>query len=141
MLRVPVLGSWVNYVLVMCALIFTGLGLGFVLSLLAHNTSQAVQYSMIVLLGSIFFSGLFLSLHLLRPAVRTVSWLLPATYGTQMLQDVMLRGVFPTEDLLLLGVLFAMGVGFFLVAWYLLRRRMELRRGGKNGEGASVQSQ
>lgn len=133
-LRVPVLGHWGNYILVLCTLIFTGLGLGFVLSLLARNTSQAVQYSMIVLLGSIFFSGLFLSLNLLRPAVRIVSWLLPATYGTQMLQDVMLRGVFPMEDVRLLGTLFAMGLAFFVTAWYLLRRRMELRRTGKNGE-------
>jgi len=133
-LRVPVLGHWGNYVLVLCALIFTGLGLGFVLSLLARNTSQAVQYSMIVLLASIFFSGLFLALNLLRPAVRIVSWMLPATYGTQMLQDVMLRGVFPMEDVRLLGALFAMGVAFFLAAWYMLRRQMELRRTGRNGE-------
>lgn len=135
-LGVPILGSWGTYVLVMCTLIFTGLGLGFVLSLLARNTSQAVQYSMIVLLASIFFSGLFLSLQLLRPAVRIVSWMLPATYGTQMLQDVMLRGVFPMEDTLLLAALFAMGVAFFVAAWYLLRRKMGLRRLKDNGERA-----
>ncbi|MDX1688562.1 MAG: ABC transporter permease [Candidatus Promineifilaceae bacterium] len=132
-LRVPVLGSWGAYFLALSTLIFTGLGLGFVLSLLARNTSQAVQYSMIVLLASIFFSGLFLSLQLLRPAVQVVSWTLPATYGTQMLQDVMLRGAFSNEDASLLAALLGMGVAFFLAAWYLLRREMGLRRIGDDG--------
>lgn len=123
-LGVPMLGHWATYTGVIALLIFAGLGLGFVISLLAHNTSQAVQSSMIILLASIFFSGLFLSLELLRPFVRAVSWLLPATYGTQTLQDVMLRGIFPMGNWILLGVLLVMGLGFFLLAWYLLRRRM-----------------
>ncbi|MCA9950429.1 MAG: hypothetical protein KDE48_12340 [Anaerolineales bacterium] len=36
--------------------------------------SQAVQFSMIVLLASIFFSGFFIALHRLVDAVHIVSW-------------------------------------------------------------------
>lgn len=124
-LRVPMVGQWANYALITGVLIFTSLGLGFVISLVAETTSQAVQYSMIVLLASIFFSGFFLSLQLLRPAVRIVSWLLPATYATQMLQNVMLRGTF--GDVELLYVLALMGAAFFILAWLLLRRKMARR--------------
>lgn len=124
-LRVPMLGQWGSYALIAGVLIFTSLGLGFVLSLLAQTTSQAVQYSMIVLLASIFFSGFFLTLQLLRPAVRVVSWMLPATYATQMLQNVMLRGTF--RDIELLYTLALMGVVFFVLAWLLLKRKMARR--------------
>jgi ABC-2 type transport system permease protein len=124
-LQFPMLGEWINYVGIMAALIFSALGLGFVISLLAQTTTQAVQYSMIALLASIFFSGLFLGLELLRPAVQIVSWMLPATYATQMLQDVMLRGTFTRPDLLL--ALAAIGVALFVLAWAMLRRTMARR--------------
>ena len=126
-IQVPMLGEWGPYALVLAALVFTSLGMGFIISLVAETTSQAVQYSMIILLASIFFSGFFLTLDLLRPFVQVVSWLLPATYATQMLQDVMLRGLFTFDDMLLLGTLTAMGMVFFILAWVMLRRKMTLR--------------
>jgi ABC-type multidrug transport system permease subunit len=106
----------------MATLIFSALGVGFVLSLMAQTTSQAIQYSMILLLGSIFFSGFFLALQLLWEPIRAISWLLPVTYAIQMLQNVMLRGTFAGWTLLL--ILAAYGLVFFLIAWLLLRRRM-----------------
>lgn len=123
-LQVPMLGSWAHYLLTLTALVFASLGAGFLLSLVSQSTSQAVQYAMIVLLSSIFFGGFFLSLDLLQPYVRVVSWMLPATYGTQLLQDIMLRGLFTANDSLLLIGLTAMGVVFFLLALVLLRRKM-----------------
>ncbi len=123
-LQVPMLGEWSVYVLTVIALVFAALGAGFVISLLSQTTTQAVQYAMIVLLASIFFGGFFLGLDLLQPYVRVVSWALPATYGTQLLQDVMLRGAFTRESLVLLLGLFGWGLFFFLLALILLRRKM-----------------
>jgi ABC-2 type transport system permease protein len=124
-LRVPVLGDWTQYALVLLALVFTALGVGFVFSLLAETTSQAVQYAMILLLTSIFFSGFFLSLDMLWAPVRIVSWLLPATYGIRLLQNVMLRGIIADWGLLI--NLAAFGLCFLLVAWILLHVRMARR--------------
>lgn len=121
-LRVPMLGAWPNYVAAVAALLFTSLGIGFVISLISNTDSQAVQYSMIVLLTSVFFSGFFLSLNALWAPVRTISWMLPATYGILLLQDIMLRGVL--QNPFLLGALAAIGVGFMLLALLLLRRQM-----------------
>lgn len=124
-MQFPMLGDWGIYAAIIASLIFTSLGMGFVISLIAQTTTQAVQYSMIVLLASIFFSGLFLGLELLRPFVQVVSWALPATYATQMLQDVMLRGTFTRP--VLLWALLLIGVSLFVLAWALLRRTMARR--------------
>lgn len=121
-LGVPILGDWVTFALVLLALIFTALGMGFVLSLVAETTSQAVQYSMILLLASVFFTGFFLSIEMLWAPVRIVSWMLPATYGIQLLQNVMLRGI--VGDWTLLINLAAIGLNFFFISWLLLSWRM-----------------
>jgi ABC-2 type transport system permease protein len=123
-LRVPLLGSWVHYILVVAALLLASLGIGFNISLLARSDSQAIQYGMLTLLAAIFFSGFFLPLYRLAPAVRIISWLLPATYGTTMLQDVMLRGQHPSY--LLLIVLIAFAVLLFIMAWIRLGRQMQI---------------
>lgn len=121
-LGVPMLGHWGDYALSLASLVFTSLGIGFTISLVANTDTEAVQYSMIVLLTSVFFSGALISLHTLWEPVRVVSWLLPATYGVQLLQNIMLRGL-PFNALVLSG-LTAIGIFLFLVAWYLLRRLM-----------------
>lgn len=122
LLRVPMLGSWAWYVVVLLALLYTSLGMGFAISTISQTDSQAVQYSMIVLLASIFFSGFFIALHRLLEGVHVVSWLLPATYGTAMLQDVMLRGRTPAA--LLLGGLILFGFLLYTFAWWRMRRLM-----------------
>lgn len=121
-LRTPQLGIWGNYILVILALLLASLGLGFHISLAARSDSQAIQYGMLTLLAAIFFSGFFLPLYRLAPPVRIISWLLPATYGTVMLQDVMLRGQPP--PLLLLLTLFVYAVFLFLTGWCRLSRQM-----------------
>ena len=122
LLRVPMLGSWLWFAVVITALLYTSLGMGFAISSISQTDSQAVQYSMIVLLASIFFSGFFIALHRLLTGVHVVSWMLPATYGTSMLQDVMLRGRPP--QMLILAGLILFGVLLYTFAWWRLRHLM-----------------
>jgi len=77
---------------------------------------------MIVLLTSVFFSGFILGLETLWQPVRVISWALPATYGISLLRGLMLLGDPLAWDTLL--QLTAIGVGFFGLAWFLLRRSM-----------------
>lgn len=121
-MQVPMLGAWGMVVLTILALIFTSLGIGFIISLISTTDTQAVQYAMIVLLTSVFFGGFILELHTLWPPVRLISWSLPATYGILLLRDVMLRGN-PADPMLLLQFV-AIGLGLFVLAWFLLRRSM-----------------
>jgi ABC-2 type transport system permease protein len=119
-LKMPMLGSWFYYLLVMAALLFTSLSIGFVISLVSQNDSQAVQLTMLVLLASVFFSGFLMNLDMLSKPVRVLSWSLPTTYGIIMLRNIFLRGDVP--DLTLLGELVAIGVVMCVIAWLLLRR-------------------
>lgn len=123
LLKVPMFGNWINYALAMTVLLFTSLGVGFLISLISETDTQAVQYSMLLLLASIFFSGFFLDLRLMWEPMKVLAWSLPATYGIRMLQDVMLRGA-SAPNLLLYG-LALIGVALFFLDWLMLRRRME----------------
>ena len=119
-LDVPILGSAAWLALVLALVTVAAVGLGLVVSLVSQSDTQAVQYAMLVLLASLFFSGFFLSLEQLDPAVRTLSWLLPVTYGISGVQDVMLRGIAPDGvELAWLGVY---GAAAYVVSWLLTRR-------------------
>ena len=65
----------------------------FFISLISENDTQAVQFSMLLLLASIFFSGFFLDLRLMWEPMKAFSYILPATYGMNIMKDVMLRGL------------------------------------------------
>jgi ABC-2 type transport system permease protein len=119
-LHMPMLGNWLFFALAVAGVLFTSLGIGFAISIVSQTDSQAVQYSMILLLASVFFSGFIMSLTLLWPPVRVLSWLLPTTYGTSMLRDIALRGINP--NWLQMGGLFALGLVFLVVSWLLMRR-------------------
>ncbi len=125
-LHLPMLGDWISFAIVVAAVLFTSLGIGFVISLLSQTDSQAVQYTMLVLLTSVFFSGFILDLNALLPPVLVVSGLMPTTYGTLLLRDLMLRGL--PLNLLLVGGLVALGIVLYLIAWLLMRRTISHAR-------------
>ena len=121
-LNVPLRGSLVLLVVAALATFTAAVSVGFSLALFAESNSQAVQYAMLVLLGSIFFSGFILSLTRFHPPLDLVSRALPATYGVSLFRDVMLRGRSPAA--VDLGSLAAFGVGLTVLNWLLLRRRL-----------------
>lgn len=115
------------YVTTLVLVISASLGLGFVLSAAARTDSQAVQYTMMVLLASIFFTGFMIPLGQLIPAVRAVSFLIPATYGIAGLQDIMFRGIFP--DIRMLGGLVIYTMVVLVASWFVLRKHVRTTRG------------
>jgi ABC-2 type transport system permease protein len=123
LLKVPILGSLQDYALAVVVLLFASLGVGFLISLISDTDTQAVQYSMLLLLASIFFSGFFLDLRMMKEPITYIAWSLPATYGIRMLQDTMLRGI-ALPPLIFQGIA-GIGIGFFLIDWILLRKKME----------------
>ncbi len=119
-LNMPMIGNWWYMALVIAAVLFASLGIGFFISIISQTDTQAVQYSMITLLASVFFSGFIMSLNTLWEPVRVISWMLPNTYGTFLLRDIALRGIAP--DWTLLGGLVAIGLFLMLVSWRLMKR-------------------
>ncbi len=98
------------------------LGLGLLISILADSERQAVKLSLLVLLGSVFFSGFALPVAEFAAPVQAASYLLPATSGIRLAQDVMLRG--GIEAPWVAGVLAALACALLLACWLLVRRGM-----------------
>jgi len=124
-LSTPMLGSWTDYIIAIILLLLTSLAVGFFISLISENDTQAVQFSMLLLLASIFFSGFFLDLRLMWEPMKVISYLLPATYGIYILHDVMLRGL--PIPLLYAGGLALIGIILYLADGAILRRMMKTR--------------
>ena len=121
-LRIPLEGDVAWVAATVALVLLASLALGMVLSMISGSETQAVQYAMLTLLAGLFFSGFVLDVSQLATPYRYISYLLPVTYGIDMLHDVMLRGVAPdSSDLIGLGVL----VGAYgLLAVGLLHRRL-----------------
>jgi ABC-2 type transport system permease protein len=122
LLGVPILGQPLWAVVTLGLLLFSSLGLGFFIAGFAETETQAVQLAMLVLLASIFFGGFFLALDTLWTPIRTISYLLPVTFGSLDLREVMLRGAVP--DPATLAVLALIGVACYFGASLELSRRM-----------------
>jgi ABC-2 type transport system permease protein len=122
LLGVPILGQPGWAALTLGLLLFSSLGLGFFIAGLAETETQAVQLAMLVLLASIFFGGFFLALDTLWEPIRAISYLLPVTFGSIDLREVMLRGATPEPvSLVALGII---GVACYAAASLELSRRM-----------------
>ncbi len=124
-LGIHILGGYLPFAGVLLLLILASLSFGFFISAISNSESQAVQFSMLVLLASVFFGGFFLGLDSLAPYVRVISYALPVTYGIKALQAVMLRGETPAWWVL--AALGAMALLLFIVSTALFRR--QFRRG------------
>lgn len=121
-LGVPMRGSWVVLGLSTVGVLLAAIALGFVIALVARTDSQAVQYAMLVLLASIFFSGFILGLDRFVAPLDRLAYLLPTTYGIALFRGTMLRGE-PGAPVIVAGliVLIALLGG---ASWVLLRRRL-----------------
>ena len=115
-------GPRIWYAAIVFLVLMASLGAGFVISAVARTESEAVQYAMIALLVSIFFSGFFISIDRLIEPVRVISFLLPATYGIAALQEVAFLGQAP--DPWLVGGAALLALVLLLSAWALMRKRV-----------------
>jgi ABC-2 type transport system permease protein len=91
-LDVPFIGSpfWAAAVFILLGAI--AVSVGFIIATLAGSETQTVQLSMLVLLFSVFFGGLFIPVASLAMPVRLVGLLVPVTHAGGALRAVMLRG-------------------------------------------------
>jgi ABC-2 type transport system permease protein len=121
-LGVPLAGSVLAVAAVVALVLAASIGVGFLMALVSDSDSQAVQYAMLLLLASIFFTGFLLSLERFRAWITWIALPIPAARGVSALRDLMLRGTeLTTGTVLHLGVL---ALVFFVLSWILLARRL-----------------
>ena len=92
------------------------------ISTLVDSERAAVQFSMLVLLASVFFSGFVLPLDQFVAPLRIAAYSLPVTHGIQLLQDYMLRGT--TNESWELYALCGIGAVLFVVTSVTVRRNL-----------------
>jgi ABC-2 type transport system permease protein len=119
--EVPAPVDWLVFSGLVALTLLASLGIGYLIASVSATDSQAVQFSMLLLLAAIFFSGLFMPLDRIGMPVEIVSWLLPATYLFVGLQQLMLLAM--PADLLLFAGLTAITIVTFTAARVLLPRR------------------
>lgn len=114
-------GRWDMYAIVIGLTLVASLALGFLVAAIASTEAQAVQFAMLILLVTIFFSGFVLSLDRIMGPAAAIAELVPATAGISGLQDVLFRGIMPSAtDILRLSGYTVIALGG---AFYLFRRR------------------
>jgi ABC-2 type transport system permease protein len=121
-LHVPMQSDPGRVAIVVALLSFASLGLGLLISTLVDSERAAVQFSMLVLLASVFFSGFVLPLDQFITPLRYAAYTLPVTHGIQLLQDYMLRG--STNEAWELYALLAIGMVLFIVTSVTVRRNL-----------------
>ncbi|MEO7118597.1 MAG: ABC transporter permease, partial [Candidatus Limnocylindrales bacterium] len=122
--NLPVLGDPLLVAGVLTMLMFASLGLGLFVSVISGTERQAVQFSLLLLLASVFFSGFVLPVSDFGTPVQVVAYLLPVTHGIALLQDLMLRGS-TTEPWHFTAL--AATIALLLIATTLLLRRLMSR--------------
>lgn len=123
-LGVPFIGDPLLVVGVLASSSFASIGLGFLIAGLSRTETQAVQWSMLLILASIFFTGFIVPLNQFNDYTRYFSYILPMTFGATNLQDVMLDNHWPTLFYLLMPL--GLGVIYFLVGRFLYKRQFSI---------------
>ena len=119
---VPFLAAPAPVLMTLGLLVLASTGLGVVIALVSDSDRQAVQLALLLLLASVFFSGLALDLSQFSAPVRAGSELLPVTQASRLLQELLLRG--GPADTARVAALGAMTVVLFLVGWLAVRRTL-----------------
>ncbi|WP_410771877.1 ABC transporter permease [Fontibacillus sp. BL9] len=84
-------GSFAFVMLLTLLLSMTALTLGTLLSAFANNELQMIQFIPLIIVPQLFLSGLF-PLETLPEWLQQLKILMPLTYGTEALSEVMIRG-------------------------------------------------
>lgn len=121
---VPINGSLLLLWALIPIFLFTGLGLGLLISTVAQNQAQAFQVSFLVILPSVLLSGFFFPREAMPRAIYPFTAIIPVTYFIEILRGIILRGAgWPElwrQSLILLG----MGIGILAVAAARFQKRL-----------------
>lgn len=124
LLGVPFIGDPLLAVGVIASSSFASIGLGFLIAGLSRTETQAVQWSMLLILASLFFTGFIVPLNQFNVFVRYFSYILPMTFGATNLQDVMLDNRWP--DLFFLLMPLGLGLVYFIIGRFLYKRQFSI---------------
>lgn len=122
---VPMRGSPITAFAVILLLGAGALALGSFVSNFARSEFQVVQFIPIVIIPQIVLCGVFWPVQSVPEFLRPISYVLPLTYASDALREIMLKGASAYDiiyDFLYLGIFFLVS---FAAATAMLRREVE----------------
>lgn len=106
------------------ALFAVGLqGIATLISTLANNEAQAMQFVLFLLIPSIMLSGVFWPLEAMPASIRPLSYAMPLTYANTALRKVMLTNAGPGDVRFEMIVLAGIAVGTLALSILSMRRQ------------------
>jgi ABC-2 type transport system permease protein len=91
---VSIRGNYLFLLLGVILFLICGLGLGLLISTVAHTQQVAFIISIVsTLLPTFILSGFVFPIRNMPPAVQVITYLIPARYFLVVLRDIMLKGV------------------------------------------------
>jgi len=121
--NVMIVGNVLLALLVVFILGVGNQGLGFMLSSVAKNEFQAIQFLPLILFPSILLSGVFWPIEAVPTILRPVSYFIPLTYAVEGLRSVMIRGWSVDGIWLQLIILIGFATAMLMLSAYGLKRR------------------
>ena len=115
-----------NALLVLLTIFLLGVGsqgLGFLLSSIAKNEFQAVQFTPLILFPSILLAGVFWPLEAVPDLLRPVSNFIPLTYAVDACRSVMIRGWGADDTWPQLVILAGFAAATLVLSAYSLKKR------------------
>ena len=123
--NMPINGSIPLLLLLSGLFLVTTLGIGLLISTIAHTQFEAMMMAVFIQLPAIFLSGFFFPLAAMPPFLQVVSYLIPLRYFLIIVRAILIKGVglaaVSTEVLAL--VIF--GVGVMGIAVLRFRKRLD----------------
>jgi ABC-type multidrug transport system permease subunit len=110
---VYVKGSVITLFLLSIPFILAALSLGLLISTIAKDQAQALQYTLLTMLPSVLLSGFMFPRETMPGPIYVISFALPVTYFLQVLRGVIVRGAS-------FGELFHNGLALSLLAISLI---------------------
>jgi ABC-2 type transport system permease protein len=98
-------------------------GLGFLLSSVARNEFQAIQFLPLILFPSILLAGVFWPIEAVPTILRPVSYFIPLTYAVDAMRSVMIRGWGLGSIWLQFGILLLFAGVMLTLSTYGLKKR------------------
>ncbi len=114
-------GSFLIVFVITLLLSFTALTLGVLLSAFANNELQMIQFIPLVIVPSVFFSGIF-NLEAMSQWVSWIGKVTPLYYAADAMRDVMIRGYGWSEVLLPAAILVLFSLVFVTLNILALRK-------------------
>ena len=121
---VPINGSLLLLWALIPIFLFTGLGLGLLISTIAQSQPQAFQISFLVIMPSILLSGFVFPRDSMPAPIYPVTCIIPVTYFLEILRGIIIRGAGWPELWPQALILAGMGITIITIATARFQKRL-----------------